>query len=283
MSTPTSVDSNPRPNSSRGVKTSSAKGKKKGATATSNPSSEESHWRLRLVSTDPATLTATKDTEKEDLFKAIKESWDQHAPGRMNMSRESRDMYLKQLEQGQVPSVSVPLNSNLLKPWSIIKESPPKVMLVPQTPLKSSRPSTQEGEDKVENYNFKNIVVPQELPVPVVLTPEQISQSQSIQTSRIELFQSQHAQLKASRVSNKESRANEKRLQIELLENKLKELENWQKIDLNRRELYRARMAREMDEMNAKIKAAQEAANKLFEQMNEPSGEEEINPLKRLL
>jgi hypothetical protein len=101
-------------------------------------------WKLRLISTDTASLAVAKDTEKEDRYKLIKDSWESAQPGRATKARESRDQYLKQVETGAIkPVVMVPpsaepmtskmkMRSNLniakgyevvYKPWTILKDT----------------------------------------------------------------------------------------------------------------------------------------------------------------
>ncbi|KAJ3394585.1 hypothetical protein HDU84_007759 [Entophlyctis sp. JEL0112] len=106
-------------------------------------------WKLRIVSTDAATLAIVKDTEKEDRYKMIKDSWEANQTGRCAKAREARDAYLKQVEAGSVKPVAILLTAGIddnessaatlgkpkitpivakasdvvYKPWTLIKES----------------------------------------------------------------------------------------------------------------------------------------------------------------
>ncbi|KAJ3088049.1 hypothetical protein HK102_009682, partial [Quaeritorhiza haematococci] len=64
-------------------------------------------WKLRIITTDTASLLVTKDTEKEDRYRAIKDSWEQARPGRAAKAREARDGYLKLVEQGLVGPITI--------------------------------------------------------------------------------------------------------------------------------------------------------------------------------
>ncbi|KAJ1560371.1 hypothetical protein HK405_007341, partial [Cladochytrium tenue] len=113
-------------------------------------SQRDASWRLRVFLSDPSVLTIAKDTEKEDRYKMIKDSWEATQPGRAARAREAREAYLKQLESGAVkpvaflvPPAAESINSTertamrklakgepvvvrasdlVCKPWTIIKE-----------------------------------------------------------------------------------------------------------------------------------------------------------------
>ncbi|KAJ3025851.1 UNVERIFIED_CONTAM: hypothetical protein HDU68_006577 [Siphonaria sp. JEL0065] len=142
---------------------SPAKSKKKqsagGPTFTTDPASATSpsvpavaeaswSWKLRIISTDTASLIVVKDTEKEDRYKMIKDSWEANQQGRSARAREARDQYLKLVESGSIKPVAImltPLQDDLpavvqigkpkevvitatgsdivYKPWVILKEN----------------------------------------------------------------------------------------------------------------------------------------------------------------
>ncbi|KAJ3076534.1 hypothetical protein HDU98_002522 [Podochytrium sp. JEL0797] len=133
-----SQDAN-RPSSRGSVKTPSSatpnKAKKKqsagtgGATAGSATSSEpptsagpDLFWKLRIISTDTASLTVVKDTEKEDRYKMIKDTWEASQPGRSAKAREARESYLKLVESGAIKPVVA-----LLTPF--LEDAPPVVQI----------------------------------------------------------------------------------------------------------------------------------------------------------
>ncbi|KAI8907858.1 hypothetical protein EDD86DRAFT_208312 [Gorgonomyces haynaldii] len=267
-----SAGSDNRPNSSRAAKTSSAKSKKKGQPQTVT-TGEEVKWKLRMSSSEPSTLLVAKDTEKEDLYKVIKESWEHNAPGRMNMAREVRETYIKMLEQGGIQPVQIRIGESTVKPWHIFKKNPSQVLMVSQKEKKVvAVPSLNEGEEskEVETIVYQSRVMLEKVGTPTVLDPEAINQMQNDQKNLVEDTQKLHQQLKNNRQGDKETRQSEKKMQIDALENKIKELEQWQKTDLSRRDQYRQRLLHEIEEMNAKIKQAQDAAQKAAEALNDP-------------
>ncbi|KAJ3104288.1 hypothetical protein HDU97_009364 [Phlyctochytrium planicorne] len=62
-------------------------------------------WKLRLISPDSASLLVSRDTEKEDRHKAIKDSWEASHPGRAAKAREAREAYIKQMESGAIKPI----------------------------------------------------------------------------------------------------------------------------------------------------------------------------------
>lgn len=71
-------------------------------------------YNLRLVSLGNAVISLSKDTEREDRLKQVKEAWEVKQPGRSARARELREAFLKQIAAGQVkpPYVSgYPLGS----------------------------------------------------------------------------------------------------------------------------------------------------------------------------
>lgn len=62
-------------------------------------------YKLRFISSDGASLIVTKDTEKEEKYKVIKDSWEAAQSGRAQKAKESRINYLKQLEKGTIKTV----------------------------------------------------------------------------------------------------------------------------------------------------------------------------------
>jgi hypothetical protein len=71
----------------------------------SGNSNAELSYKLRLISSGGASLIVTKDMEKEEKYKIIKDSWEAAEVGRALKAKESRINYLKQLENGTVKTV----------------------------------------------------------------------------------------------------------------------------------------------------------------------------------
>lgn len=330
----------------RASKPSSAKGKKKAAATNGNfgtPSQEDSRWKLRIVSPEPASFIVTKDTEKEDLFKSIKEGWEANAPGRIQSARELRDTYTKMVETSNFTPIVIPLDNRVVKPWTVIKENAPVVLITSEKELRPlSRIDTSDAKDEVllneaaitkqispdivasakiqpaeaatvstkgpsegnlltpfpksmidvgmnkisttdirgaaikeefkEMTVYKSVIV--ERGDAQVLEADHVQKSIQEQLTAIENSQKWIQEIRQHRASDKDVRALEKRLQVECVEIKQKEMEGWWKIDQASREAYRYRIIRESDELEVKIKAAQMAATKVLEQESMAAGEE---------
>ncbi|ORX54195.1 hypothetical protein BCR36DRAFT_322497 [Piromyces finnis] len=71
----------------------------------SNNNNVEFSYKLKLISSDNASVIVTKDTEKDEKFKVIKDSWETTQSGRAIKAKESRINYLKQLEKGTIKTV----------------------------------------------------------------------------------------------------------------------------------------------------------------------------------
>jgi hypothetical protein len=50
------------------------------------------HWFIKVTSTD--TIAVIKDTQKEDKEKAIKKSWEDKEPGRIEKAKKARKKYV---------------------------------------------------------------------------------------------------------------------------------------------------------------------------------------------
>ncbi|KAH6594261.1 hypothetical protein BASA50_006733 [Batrachochytrium salamandrivorans] len=87
-------------------------------------------WKLRIISTDSASLIVSKDTEKEDRLKAIKDLWETASPGRLARARDLRDAYVHKVECGQIKPILLDIGDTAVcKPWSVLKTKSPKVVL----------------------------------------------------------------------------------------------------------------------------------------------------------
>lgn len=149
-----------RPNSRNGKTVSSAGKKKKGgptvptpaasvtpsqASAASNaaaiqgaiqptePAVPEFTWHARYISTDNSSMIIVKDTEKEDRYRAIKESWEANAPGRANKAKELRETFGKWCEAGLKPLIiGIPGGPEKgLRSWNLVngESVAPKVLI----------------------------------------------------------------------------------------------------------------------------------------------------------
>lgn len=207
------------------MKVSSAKSKK--------PVKDDSDkYKARYISQDPASLIVVKDTEKDDLFRVIKEGWETHQPGRAVLAKELRDQYTKIVEQGQIKPFALGQN----KVWTIVKKGPPKVQIVPN--------ETSDG--------YIGQIVGSQIAPSVYAGYDG--------TAAIDAARDWIAKVKQDRVGDKDFRSATKKQQIESLETKLKEMEKFTRIDHARREQYRSRLVQESEELALKLKAfAQQA------------------------
>ncbi|KAJ3402871.1 hypothetical protein HDV05_008193, partial [Chytridiales sp. JEL 0842] len=105
----------------------------------------EPAWKLRVICTDNATLSIAKDTEKEDRYKLLKDSWEAAQPGRAAKAKEAREVFLKGVDSGSIRPVycippaaecnvagakraksagGIPKGTELVyKPWTIVKDT----------------------------------------------------------------------------------------------------------------------------------------------------------------
>lgn len=243
-------------------------------------------WNLRIIATDNTTILVSKDTEKEDRYRAIKESWEVAAVGRMNRARELRENYLKGIESGSVKPVLIKFEDESLKPWTVIKQNSPKVMFRRDTELKVTEPRltltqrllaqqnssnpfvTQENKDETNNVNA-NSVIESVTEKPVVLNVGDFEQRAVNRSEKIQMHQERHTETVKTRISEKERRAAIKKKFVEIVETKLRELEFWEKFDQERREGYRQKLIAEAEESNAKLRAALDAASKAAEALED--------------
>jgi hypothetical protein len=290
-----------RPNS-RGSKNNSAQSKKKkgtnsagmagaglGPNSTQN-SENELFWTLRLITTDNASIIISKDTEKEDRYKAIKDSWEASAPGRIAKARDLRDNYLKLAETGIIMPITIPFKTRILKPWTILsppcplvrirKRQPPKPkendhggkplserlqQVRPSTPMSLGRNPTTAAEITNESQAFNmesQIITDNSTEGVVVLDQEKLAELAKQRVANVKYHSDTHANEVKTRLSYKERRASNRGRIPEVFYLKQREVESWQKVDQSYRDEYRIRILMEIEESNAKLKAAIEAASK---------------------
>lgn len=100
------------------------------------------HWKLRLISSGTATAVYAKDTEKEERYKAMKESWEGKQPGRLTKAKELRETYFKQVDGGAIKPV-VFVGSESFKAWDIARSGNNKLL---SDELKTSRDKSREAK-----------------------------------------------------------------------------------------------------------------------------------------
>lgn len=291
-----------RPNS-RGGKNLSSAGKKKpksagtgtqqypnnqqGAAAPVNADLDFT-WKLRLVSSDGTNVVVSKDTEKEDRYKAIKESWEAAVPGRMNRARENRDNFLKLTEVPSYKPLYIHQKSVPLRPWTVTKTACPKVLVMADKSVPIPHPA---AEPKSTNTKHNNSRPPSaypyedtafsltcryvdELEVFRVLNAKDSEELAKARTQSIQSFQEAQAEDLKKRIGNREQRGSDKKKLIEIVEAKMRELESEQQWDLEKREAYRQKVLLEKEEeAQARARAALEAS-KLAELIGEGGDEQ---------
>ncbi|KAL5034688.1 hypothetical protein BDV3_004205 [Batrachochytrium dendrobatidis] len=272
-------------------------------------------WHLRIISTDTATVVAIKDTEREDRQKALKDSWEAASPGRMARARELRDTYIRMVENGLVRPALIEIgNMNLCKPWTVLKTMSPKVQIMTEqqkdseerikkqilakagnrqsgprfnamTSMSTLPSAIEPSEPKdcgLSVINFRSIVeLADDSAPPQVLSPQVFEQKAQERRLLIAEHGATHAAIKLARAEKKEKRAWHKKLLIDIVEEKLREVEHWNKIDAARRDMYRQRILKEADEYHAKQKSMQEAAMKAAELAAEQVANEESSEKKK--
>ncbi|KAI8803173.1 hypothetical protein BJ742DRAFT_909069 [Cladochytrium replicatum] len=247
----------------------------------------EPTWKLRIVSNDTSGITVFKDTEKEDRHKAIKDSWEQAQPGRALRARDLREAYAKSAESGSVRPITIPGPSGqMCKAWTIINNGRQDAQ---NGAVDREAPEESSPVAKVSEFIFSAISEEQmqkamindsatlqlqpllyepvrgQIPAPepssitalfpvdsspMVLTEQAISERQAEDDGVIAKFDIAYEQLKSKRAHNKEGRQNGRTNLLERVEDKLREVEKYKEEDMSRREAYRQRIIREIEEAN---------------------------------
>ncbi|KAI9014739.1 hypothetical protein BC832DRAFT_618467 [Gaertneriomyces semiglobifer] len=304
--------------SSRGVKappTASAKKKRSSATASSSTSvtttatpaavvedkapttGNEPMWRLRIISTDTASLTVTRDTEKEDRHRAIKDAWEAAQPGRAAKAREAREAYLKQMEAGAVKPIVFTASGEpahpgtnmaeepVYKPWVIMGRAEAKRMGSSEAledvrvgydtaPLSeatsrvhlpnSSRSSPTAPGSRVGSANTQSrrtLTTTQGITItPHVLTPDELAQMEQDRLTLHSMHESFYKSLLEQRAKDREKRQVHKALYIQKFEDYQKRIDQWRTEDLARREAYRQKVIKDFEDAKEKARLAIEAA-----------------------
>jgi hypothetical protein len=291
-----SASSDSNRSNSRNLKSASSAGKKKKSTTqppptppingqnTGNLNSNgdvEFVWTLRIVSSESIPLQVQKDTEKEDRYKAIKEAWETAAPGRMNRAKEVREQYLRGIEAGGIKPVVVNYNDQVLKPWSVLKRDCPKVLIQrdrdirtpdPKPSLlqrllnKPTTPSQTATDNKEESplFSVKCSVIGI-CDAPIVFGSQDLESNSQLRAKRIEIQNEIQSEVLRNRTTDKERRSLMKKKIVDIVEHKLRELECWNKLDQARREEYKGKMMIEIEESNAKLRAALDIQSKLLD------------------
>lgn len=260
----------------------------------------EPAWHLRIISTDTASLAVARDTEKEDRHRAIKDSWEAAQPGRAARARESREAYLRQVESGTIrPIVITGIGGKNVpyKPWTIHGTMAAARLAYKQESVRDSHTSiihedkeidAVPGPERNEGPESASISKPPSrigsaastAPVakPHVLTREEIEARKAQRDALHREYEASQEAIRKARAEDREWRAQIRQLYGEKIEQKLKEVEEFREIDLERRETYRQQVIREIEEAQAKMRAALEAAARESAIAAEMSAEVDVAP-----
>ena len=190
-------------------------------------------WKLRIISTDTVSMTVVKDTEKEDRYRAIKESWESAQPGRSARAYDIRDAYLKSVDNNSIQPIFMTLN-----PGSDFKYKPWKRQL---------RPTTADSET--------SLVEDSQIPF---LDEDSWSKMQSEREARLKTSLAEISRIKSERKREKDARISDNKLK-DLLSALSSEAEALCNLDLGKRAEYIARVLAENEEVAKAIEAAKNA------------------------
>ncbi|KAI8821854.1 uncharacterized protein EV422DRAFT_619596 [Fimicolochytrium jonesii] len=270
-----------------------------GSSADDRQTYSELVWRLRLISTDTASLVVARDTEKEDRFRAVKDSWEAAQQGRAARAREARDSYLKQVEAGTVrPVVITGVGGENVpyKPWTIHgTRAASRLAVRPReskfgSSVSMARPSidnltsihSNEGTPPRLPGTSRPPSAPPSRPGTALTRPPRVL-SQEEKAAREEERQMQHREheqyqdtVRKLRAQDREKRSHMRQMYLDKLEEKFKQIDALKETDLSRREVYRQKALREFQELQAKAVAAMEAAARESALAAESSAEAEI-------
>ena len=213
-------------------------------------------WKLRVISSGTASVVMTKDTEKEDRYKAMKDAWEAANPGRLVRAKELRDSYLRGEGIG-ASNVASPAPKSGGRDRSAATHSTRSSIL--SLYHLSQRGTTPTGSqhpmgDPLEVEATKKLI-------PRVLLESDIQTREESRAQRASQFQKTLEEVRKERTADKEFRSQFKQLQFQPLEKLASELDSYTKEDNTRRSAYR-KYVKECEDLRIKklAEAAQEAA-----------------------
>jgi hypothetical protein len=181
-------------------------------------------------------MIVTKDTEKEDRYRATKESWESAQVGRSLRAIEIRDAYLKSVDAKTIHPIFIESKTDAdvtYKPWNRI----------------NSRPSTSESNTPDQPISTQKIPY---------LNEAGWARIQSEREARLKAALDDISVIKSNRKNEKEERLSDNRLK-DLLSVSSTEFEDLHKIDRSKRAEYRSRILMEAEEVAKVIEAARNA------------------------
>ncbi|TPX33926.1 hypothetical protein SmJEL517_g03360 [Synchytrium microbalum] len=183
-------------------------------------------WKLRIFLTEPGSAITSKDTEREDRQKAIKDAWEAAQPGRSTRAKELREGYLKQ-QDGNIR---------------------------PTTPAAAAAAKAAAAAEC-------------SLTLPRVLNMNEVAMREAEREYKLAEAIEAAEKIRAQRSLDREQRAGLKLHVLERIEQKAREVEKFKEEDLAKRESYRDKRTKEVDEWRtAREAAAREQADLLRQQ-----------------
>ncbi|KAI8919009.1 hypothetical protein DFJ77DRAFT_259325 [Powellomyces hirtus] len=262
-------------------------------------------WRLRIIGTDVASLSVARDTEKEDRYRAVKDSWEVAQQGRAARAREARDQYLKQVESGMIrPIVITGIGGRDVpyKPWTIhgtraatrlaklgkteSRGSVAKSGIVGTSAMSmefpqggdaaslSSRPNTASRPPTARSSRPASALTKE----PRVLSPSEIAARDAERESQHAEHEQYQETVRRLRAQDRERRAHTRQMYLDKLEEKARQVESFKDLDIVLRDAYRQKVTREFQELQAKAQAAMEAAARESALAAEMNAETEAAP-----
>ena len=225
------VSTAPMSSSSAKNKDASAKKKKGGPEPTQAPttavsgsaslSANEPTWKLRIISSGTSSVSLVKDTEREDKFKAIKDGWESSQPGRSAKGRDSRDQFLRMLqEQGR--------------------------MLLDRSRLKSASLFAAKQADPL--IQVPSLVGQDFSSMPRVPAQNELAARDAVRKQKQEQFTAFLEEIRRSRVEDKEKRVILRQEQLKPFQKLYEEVHTIMAEDKHRIDAYRTKVMKLLDE-----------------------------------
>lgn len=201
---------------------------------------------IRFISAENSSIIFVKDTEKEDRYKQIKDSWEAANPGRLAKARELREVFVRAIENNAIipPIIDPELN---IKLWTITKDRHPIARVFFDKKLNEGSdfkpPTSQTARDAIEEqYTYTGhakIISSIESDIHQILDASDFEKRTEQRLAKTQNASNSHKILVEQRSAMKELRAIERKKFIEIVEWKTREVEAWQKWDSERKEEYK--------------------------------------------
>jgi hypothetical protein len=198
----------------------------------------KNEYSLRVI----GEANIARDTTREDKLKLLKESWESQSPGRLLKSRETRELYKGSFE------------------WSTNKNECVVVQVVRSDMGVSTAESRRARRGSTNpNYEFGAVstTVVKSTDKFTFLGPDDLEALSKSRAALAKATAEYQAEVVKTRLIEKEKRLEDKKRVMEIIEQKVKEVESFHAIDLERRNAVNAKI----EEEAAKLRAIEEAKN----------------------